>query len=181
MRSIVSSSRSKATVETPGPPITLTTRSPRSSGTRLSTTAISNLCRAAICRAWAAEPAGIPLPPPPESARRRRNRSSSSPITSKMDALTTTEPLPLTLLLETSEVKYTFPTAPLYDPPCLEHLPPRRYHMQATGKPHALVAQPDRASDYESEGRRFESCRARFQKPAKPKKTKVLGGGTRGF
>src|SRR5688500_10461849 len=25
----------------------------------------------------------------------------------------------------------------------------------------ALVAQPDRASDYESEGRRFESCRAR--------------------
>src|SRR5919199_3960732 len=163
MRSIVSSSRSKATVETPGPPITLTTRSPRSSGNRLSTTAISKLCRAAICRAWAAEPAGITLHPSPESARRRRNRSSSSPITSKMDALTTTEPLPLTLLLETSEVKYTFPTAP----PCLEHLPPRRYHMQATGKPHALVAQPDRASDYESEGRRFESCRARFQKPRK--------------
>src|SRR3712207_2215985 len=27
----------------------------------------------------------------------------------------------------------------------------------------ALVAQPDRASDYESEGRRFESCRARRQ------------------
>ena len=27
--------------------------------------------------------------------------------------------------------------------------------------PDALVAQPDRASDYESEGRRFESCRAR--------------------
>jgi hypothetical protein len=26
----------------------------------------------------------------------------------------------------------------------------------------ALVAQPDRASDYESEGRRFESCRARL-------------------
>jgi hypothetical protein len=26
----------------------------------------------------------------------------------------------------------------------------------------ALVAQPDRASDYESEGRRFESCRARY-------------------
>src|ERR687897_1719358 len=29
---------------------------------------------------------------------------------------------------------------------------------------HALVAQLDRASDYESEGRRFESCRARPQK-----------------
>ena len=28
----------------------------------------------------------------------------------------------------------------------------------------ALVAQPDRASDYESEGRRFESCRARYCK-----------------
>src|SRR5215207_8351659 len=28
----------------------------------------------------------------------------------------------------------------------------------------ALVAQPDRASDYESEGRRFESCRARNRK-----------------
>jgi hypothetical protein len=27
----------------------------------------------------------------------------------------------------------------------------------------ALVAQPDRASDYESEGRRFESCRARHK------------------
>jgi hypothetical protein len=33
--------------------------------------------------------------------------------------------------------------------------------------PDALVAQPDRASDYESEGRRFESCRARYQKPRK--------------
>jgi uncharacterized protein (UPF0332 family) len=31
----------------------------------------------------------------------------------------------------------------------------------------ALVAQPDRASDYESEGRRFESCRARPQRPCK--------------
>jgi hypothetical protein len=31
----------------------------------------------------------------------------------------------------------------------------------------ALVAQPDRASDYESEGRRFESCRARPQIPCK--------------
>jgi hypothetical protein len=29
----------------------------------------------------------------------------------------------------------------------------------------ALVAQPDRASDYESEGRRFESCRARYENP----------------
>jgi hypothetical protein len=29
----------------------------------------------------------------------------------------------------------------------------------------ALVAQPDRASDYESEGRRFESCRARYRNP----------------
>ena len=33
--------------------------------------------------------------------------------------------------------------------------------------PNALVAQPDRASDYESEGRRFESCRARYKLPAK--------------
>src|SRR5215212_7881898 len=32
----------------------------------------------------------------------------------------------------------------------------------------ALVAQPDRASDYESEGRRFESCRARRRKNCKP-------------
>src|SRR5215216_6592359 len=31
----------------------------------------------------------------------------------------------------------------------------------------ALVAQPDRASDYESEGRRFESCRARQRKSRK--------------
>jgi hypothetical protein len=31
----------------------------------------------------------------------------------------------------------------------------------------ALVAQPDRASDYESEGRRFESCRARSRKSCK--------------
>src|SRR5215213_1659272 len=31
----------------------------------------------------------------------------------------------------------------------------------------ALVAQPDRASDYESEGRRFESCRARQRKSCK--------------
>jgi hypothetical protein len=31
----------------------------------------------------------------------------------------------------------------------------------------ALVAQPDRASDYESEGRRFESCRARSSIPCK--------------
>ena len=30
----------------------------------------------------------------------------------------------------------------------------------------ALVAQPDRASDYESEGRRFESCRARPSNPS---------------
>ena len=30
----------------------------------------------------------------------------------------------------------------------------------------ALVAQLDRASDYESEGRRFESCRARYELPA---------------
>jgi hypothetical protein len=30
----------------------------------------------------------------------------------------------------------------------------------------ALVAQPDRASDYESEGRRFESCRAHYKLPA---------------
>jgi hypothetical protein len=30
----------------------------------------------------------------------------------------------------------------------------------------ALVAQPDRASDYESEGRRFESCRAHYKIPA---------------
>ena len=39
----------------------------------------------------------------------------------------------------------------------LESCPTRRYHVHL----HALVAQPDRASDYESEGRRFESCRAR--------------------
>jgi hypothetical protein len=31
---------------------------------------------------------------------------------------------------------------------------------QAIAKPHALVAQPDRASDFESEGREFESLRA---------------------
>ena len=30
----------------------------------------------------------------------------------------------------------------------------------------ALVAQLDRASDYESEGRRFESCRAHYKMPA---------------
>ena len=39
----------------------------------------------------------------------------------------------------------------------LERSQTRRYHMHSD----ALVAQPDRASDYESEGRRFESCRAR--------------------
>src|SRR5918997_5536717 len=34
------------------------------------------------------------------------------------------------------------------------------------GTLNALVAQPDRASDYESEGRRFESCRAHYEIPA---------------
>src|SRR5215208_5289531 len=48
--------------------------------------------------------------------------------------------------------------------PDLERYSARRYHKPSYN---ALVAQPDRASDYESEGRRFESCRARSQKTCK--------------
>ena len=39
--------------------------------------------------------------------------------------------------------------------------------------PNALVAQLDRASDYESEGRRFESCRARSQNRRESKEALV--------
>jgi hypothetical protein len=45
-----------------------------------------------------------------------------------------------------------------------------------TGSPHALVAQLDRASDFESEGREFESLRARHRKSKFAADLRATGG-----
>ena len=52
---------------------------------------------------------------------------------------------------------------------------PLRYSMRAFEPLNAPVAQLDRASDYESEGRRFEPVQARSEIPAQPHRSGLLG------
>src|SRR5918997_928886 len=104
--------------------------------------------------------------PSPESARLRCNLSSSSPITSSTDALKTPTFAPQT------PAKRVYPQKPTLGASALRDGPPGGIMCIS----YALVAQPDRASDYESEGRRFESCRARCEIVACPSISETIFG-----